>query len=82
MAGTQVRISTTTHRVLRGLSSEVGESMQTIVEEAIEQYRRRKFLEGLNQDYKALKEDSNAWKEELEERALWDETLLDGAETK
>lgn len=82
MAGTQVRISTTTHRVLRGLSSEVGESMQTIVEEAIEQYRRRRFLEGLNEDFKSLKEDSEAWKEELEERALWDETLLDGAEIK
>lgn len=81
MAGTQVRISTTTHQVLRRLSSEVGESMQTIVEEAIEQYRRRRFLEGLNQDFKALKEDSQAWQEELEERSLWDKTLLDEAET-
>lgn len=82
MAGTQVRISNTTHQILRDLSSEVGESMQTIVEEAIEQYRRRRFLEGLNQDFKTLKEDSQAWQEELEERALWDKTLLDGVETK
>ena len=82
MAGTQVRISTTTHQVLRSLSSEVGESMQTIVEEAIEQYRRRRFLEGLSQDFKTLKEDPPAWQEELEERLLWDKTLLDGVETK
>ena len=56
--------------------------MQTIVEEAIEQYRRRRFLEGLSQDFKTLKEDPQAWQEELEERLLWDKTLLDGVETK
>ncbi len=82
MAGTQVRISNTTHQILRNLSSEVGESMQSIIDEAIEQYRRRRFLDGLSQDFKTLKEDSQAWQEELEERSLWDKTLLDGAETK
>ncbi len=82
MAGTQVRISNTTHQILRNLSSEFGESMQSIIDEAIEQYRRRRFLDGLSQDFKTLKEDSQAWQEELEERSLWDKTLLDGAETK
>ena len=82
MASTQVRISSTTHQILRHLSTEAGESMQTIVEEAIEQYQRRRFLEGLNQDFKTLKEDAQAWQEELAERSLWDNTLLDGAETK
>ncbi len=75
MAATQVSISNETHQILRHLSAEAGESMQTIVEEAIEQYRRRKFLEGLNQDFKALKENATAWQEELAERALWDNTL-------
>ena len=82
MASTQVRISSATHQLLRHLSAEVGESMQTIIEEAVEQYRRRRFLEGLNQDFKALKEDAQAWQEELAERALWDNALLDGVETK
>ncbi|MGH9836056.1 MAG: toxin-antitoxin system protein [Blastocatellia bacterium] len=54
--------------------------MQTIVEKAVEQYQRRRFLEGLNQDFKALKEDPQAWQEEMEERAAWDKTLLDGVE--
>lgn len=75
---TQVRVSNTTHELLRNLSKEVGQSMQTIIEEAIEQYRRRRFLEGLNQDFKTLKEDAEAWQEELEERKMWDTTLLDG----
>jgi hypothetical protein len=52
--------------------------MQTLIEQAVEQYRRRLFLEGLNEDFKALREDPQAWQEELEERALWDNTLLDG----
>jgi hypothetical protein len=82
MASTQVRISSATHQLLRHLSAEVGESMQTIVEAAIEQYRRRRFLEGLNQDFKALKADTQAWQEELAERALWDNALLDGVEAK
>jgi len=59
---------------------EIGESMQTIIEQAVEQYRRRRFLEGLNQDFKTLKEETQSWQEELEERKLWDKTLLDGVE--
>ncbi len=35
-----------------------------------EKYQRHRFLEGLNEDFKALKEDEPAWQEELEERAL------------
>ena len=80
MATTQVRVSSSTHQVLRSLSHEAGESMQTIIEQAVEQYRRRKFLEGLNQDFKTLKEDAQSWQEELEERELWNKTLLDGVE--
>ncbi len=80
MAGTQVRVSNSTHQTLRSLSMEVGESMQTIIERAVEQYRRQRFLEGLNQDFKALKEDTQSWQEELEERQLWDKTSLDGVE--
>jgi len=75
---TQVRVSDTTHQLLRNLSKEFGESMQTIIDESLEQYRRRKFLEGLNEDFRALKEDAEAWQEELEERKMWDKTLLDG----
>ena len=80
MAGMQVRVSNSTHQILRNLSLESGESMQTIIEQAVEQYRRRRFLEGLSQDFKTLKEDTQSWQEELEERQLWDKTLLDGVE--
>lgn len=75
---TQVRVSNATHQLLQNLSEESGETMQTIIEEAVEQYRRRKFLEGLNEDFKSLREDEQAWRDELDERARWDKTLLDG----
>lgn len=76
MTGAQVEISSATLETLRHLSTEFGESIQTIVEKAVEQYQRKKFLEGLNQDFKALKEDPQAWQEELEERAA-DDSWLD-----
>lgn len=80
MATTQVRVSNSTHQILRNLSMEVGESMQTIIEQAVEQYRRRRFLEGLSQDFKSFRDNSpDSWQDELEERKLWDKTLLDGA---
>lgn len=80
MAGTQVRISESTHQLLRSLAKQAGESMQDVVEKAVEHYRRKAFLEGLNSDFRSLREDHAAWEEEEEERALWDNTLQDGLE--
>ena len=54
--------------------------MQTLVERAIENYRRERFLEVANRTYAALKADPEAWKEELVERAQWDNSLTDGDE--
>ncbi len=48
------------------------------MERAIEQYRRQRFLEELNAGFAALRNDPEAWKEELEEREEWDRTLADG----
>ncbi|MBP9664586.1 MAG: hypothetical protein KBD94_08180 [Pyrinomonadaceae bacterium] len=80
MASTQVRISNSTYQVLRTLSGEGGESMQSIIDEAVEQYKRRRFLEGLNDDFARLKQDPEAWQDELDERLVWDSTLADDIE--
>jgi hypothetical protein len=53
---------------------------QVRVSNTTHELRRRKFLEGLNEDFKTLKEDSEAWQEELDERKMWYKTLLDGEE--
>lgn len=52
--------------------------MQQILEVALEQYRRRQFLEALNAAYAAMHADPKAQAEEAEELALWDTTLADG----
>jgi hypothetical protein len=78
MASVNVRISEESHQVLRELSEQEGTSMQSLLDEAVEQLRRLKFLAHANAAFTALKADPLAWKEELEERKLWEKTLSDG----
>lgn len=78
MPSTTVRISETARETLRDLAARTGESMQDILERAVEEYRRQRFLEDLNAGFAALRNDPEAWREELEEREEWDRTLTDG----
>ena len=71
MPRTTVRISESYHKTLRELALCDGKSMQAIVEQAIESYRRQRFLEGLSQDFKTLQNDTMALQEELQERKEW-----------
>lgn len=54
--------------------------MQSIIDQAVEQYKRRRFLEGLNDDFARLKQDPDAWQHELDERRVWDSALTDDIE--
>jgi len=72
-----IRIAPASKATLRALAKEAGKPMQTILEEAIEQYRRSKFLDDVNAAYAALRKNPKAWKEEQAERAAWDGTLSD-----
>ena len=78
MPSTTVRISPAAHDALRELAARSGEPMQTVLDRAIESYRRRRFLEDLNAAFLALREDPGAWAAELAEREAWDATLADG----
>jgi hypothetical protein len=73
-----VRISPHAHELLRQLAEEEDDSMQAVLDKAIERYRREKFLRDANADFAALKRNRRAWKEELKERELWEHTLSDG----
>ena len=53
--------------------------MQSIIDEA-ENYRRQLLLEEANRQYAALRSGPVAWQEEIEERAVWEGTLLDDLE--
>ena len=78
MSSLTVRITETSHKMLQELAEQSGESMQAVLDKALEQYRRQRFLEAANADYAALRRNPEAWKGELEERKLWDQTLNDG----
>ncbi|KKM08983.1 hypothetical protein SY88_21275 [Clostridiales bacterium PH28_bin88] len=80
MSSTTVRISDSTLKVLRELSNNIGEPMQAILDKAIEDFRRKLFLEEANKAYLRLRNDTEKWNEELKERQEWDTALLDGLE--
>ena len=73
-----VRVTRQTHQHLTTLAHEGGVSMQTVLDRAVEVYRRRAFLEGLNGDFATMRANPEAWAEETEERELWERTLADG----
>ncbi len=77
-----IRITSRSKAVLRALARQEGKPMQAVLDEAIEHYRREKFLDEVNAAYAALRNDSKAWKEEQAERALWDTTQADGLQHK
>ncbi|HMD84389.1 MAG TPA: toxin-antitoxin system protein [Terriglobia bacterium] len=73
-----VRISPRAHELLRQMAEEEQKSMQSVIDRALEGYRREKFLRAANADFEALRYNPRAWKEELRERKLWEQTLADG----
>ena len=78
MGHTTVRIRTSTHQALKTMADESGQTMQSLIEEALELLRRRRFLDAVNASYSALKEDNSGWLELREELAEWDVALEDG----
>ncbi len=77
-----VRISPQAHELLRQLAEDEQRSMQSVLDLALEQYRRERFLRVANADFAALKLDAKAWKQELKNRKRWERTLADGLSKK
>jgi predicted transcriptional regulator len=77
---TTVRVSQRTHAKLRQLAQGVGRPISTVLEEAVERYRREVFLHGANDDYARLRADPGAWADELAERRVVEGALKDGLE--
>lgn len=77
MSTVTVRIHRETRDSLREIASRAGRTMPEILDQAVEQLRRHQFLEGLSEDFAALREDSDSWQQELDERAAWDATVGD-----
>lgn len=75
-----VRVSESTHATLRSLAAESGETMQAVLDKAIEEYHCRLFWERVEAASGELRKDAAAWEDELSERRAWDATLSDALE--
>lgn len=75
---TTIRVSTETHNLLQTMARSSGVSMQQVLEQALEHYRRQRILREANEAYAALHADAGAGTEFEGERAAWDAVLGDG----
>lgn len=71
-----IRLSAADKKYLQQLSKKSGKSMTKIIEQLLEDHRRRSFFVGLASDHAKLSETED----EQQERDLWDRTAADGLE--
>ena len=80
MTTTTIRVSLRTRDLLQELAQTSGSSMQAVLEQALEQYRRQQLLEETNAAYAALRAAPEAWADLEQERLAWQQTLADSSE--
>ena len=81
-ASTTIRIPAEMHEELRGFAEQEHSTLTGILVEALELYRRERFVARVNAGYSLLREETAAWKGHLAEREAWDSTLEDGVPKK
>lgn len=74
---TTVRIDQEVLDMLKQVAVQTNSSVQSTLKKAVEEYRRSVLLREANAAYQVLRE-SPGWKDELEEREVWETALLDG----
>ena len=77
MMTTQVRIRRKDKEKLQAIARQSGNSMQDILSEAIESFRRWLFILAANKQYGDLIKDRQALKAEQEVQELWESPLDD-----
>ena len=82
MQSVMMRVSARSRETLRELATQTGQSMQSMIDEAVELYRRRRFLEAVNAAYTPLRQHAETWRAIEQERREWDTALGDGLDEK
>jgi hypothetical protein len=54
MATSSIDVTDSTRDLLHAMSQQTGKSIPEILDKAVEEYRRKIFFEGLDQDFAAL----------------------------
>ena len=80
MPGATVRISERSRELLRELARHTDMTMQSVIERALLEYRKRLFWNRAEEEFKTMRENPEAWNEEISEREHWDTSLMDGFE--
>jgi hypothetical protein len=75
-----VRIDPAAHAALTDIARAERVSLTEALSRAIEEYRRKVFLDAVNASFANLRADARAWSEEQAEREAWDSTLGDDRE--
>jgi hypothetical protein len=78
MANPTACISEKMNALLHELAQDTGKTVEEVLDAAVEDYRRKVFIEKVNAGYAALRADPVAWAEVEAERRAWDATLMDG----
>ncbi len=77
---TTIRINKEVYKELKEIADFENETMQKTLEKALDEYKTKKFFCRLNESVTRYKTSRDDWEEEIEERKLWDNTLVDGLE--
>ena len=75
-----ITIGESAGNILHEISQQEKISIQTVLEKAIENYRRQYVLTQTNKAYAKLRKNPKAWAEEIKERKNWENTLSDDLE--
>ena len=78
---TTIRVSKEVYNAVKSIAQQQNEKIQDVIEQAIKDYKKKKFFDNLNLAYARLKADPKAWAEEEEEREDWDVAMKDGIES-
>jgi predicted transcriptional regulator len=73
-----IRVSRSTHEALRELASLTSKPMIEIVDEAVEELKKKRFWGDYQASYAALQADADARADYHDEAAAWDTTSADG----
>jgi hypothetical protein len=75
---TTVRVDRRTSEAIARLAREAGVARKDVIAQAVERLRRQRILESANRGFAAMKREVAAWREELDERGIWESTISDG----
>jgi hypothetical protein len=80
MESLTIRVSRSTHGLLRELAEQTGDTMAEIVDRSVREYQRRRFWADYHAAYATIQADPQAWADLQGEVEGWDATSADGLE--